>query len=140
MAKLIEKVIKMESKADIIKYQLLNYCFLNRIKLSECDMDCLVLLGLAGEQELVKFCSHEAISDELIKHERWYKEEFSSKGKKRGLFKSSQSVRNFINRQTKKGLIVKQGKSKKKIKLNPDLGIYTGGSVLLNYKIAYLES
>lgn len=139
MAQLVEKTVYM-TKSDIIRYQILTHCFINRIAISKCDLDCLMLLGIYEEQELAEFCAREEISDELIKHETWYKDEFKSKGKKKGLFGSAQTVRNFLTRQEKIGLIVKVGNSRKKIKLNPEIGIVSNGSLVLNYKMAYIES
>lgn len=138
MAQLIDKTVKM-SKADIVRYQLLTHCFINHIKLSDCDLSCLTLLGIYGEQDLAEFCSREEISDEKIRHEQWYKSDYKNKGKKKGLFGSAQTVRNFLSRQEKLGLVVKEGKSRKKIQLNPELKIACSGSIVLNYKIGYIE-
>ena len=127
------------SKADIIRYQLLTHCFIEHIKLSDCDLDCLTLLGAMGEKELAEFCSMPEISDEKIRQEKSYEEEYKNKGKKKGLFGSAQTVRNFLTRQEKNGLVSKIGTSRKKIKLNPDLSVVAEGSIVLNYKIAYIE-
>ena len=139
MAKLVEKVVYM-SHPDIIRYQLMVYCFTKRIKLSKCDLDCLTLLGMLGETELADFCSDERVSDEKIRHEQWYKDDYKDKGKKKGLFGSAQSARNFLNRQEEMGLIVKEGKGRKKIQLNPDLEVHCDGSMVINYKMAYIEN
>jgi hypothetical protein len=138
MAKVVEKIIYM-SKADIVRYQLSTHCFIERIKLSDCDLDCLTLLGQMGEKELAEFCSMAEISDELVRHEQWYKDDYKSVGKKKGLFGSAQTVRNFLTRQEKNGLVSKIGTSRKKIKLNPALSVVAEGTVVLNYKIAYIE-
>ena len=139
MATLVEKVVYM-TRADIIKYQLTVHCFTNHIRLSECDLDCLTLLGIFGETELAEFCAHEEVSDEKVKHESWYKEEFKRQGKKRVIFGSAQSVRNFLNRQEEKGLILKTGSGRKKVQLHPDLNIECEGSMVINYKMAYIEN
>ncbi len=103
---------------DIIKFQLVTYCFLNRIPISDSDLDCLSFLGQLGESELTTFCS--VVSEKKI-------------------FKSSQTVRNVITKAEKFNLILKQGNSKKKILLNPDLKIQTKGNILLDFKLYHLE-
>mgnify|MGYP000565770838 CR=1 FL=1 len=50
-----------------------------------------------------------------------------------------QSVRNALAKAEKRNLIVKQGKSKKKIKINPELKVQTDGNILLDYKIVRVE-
>ena len=57
-----------------------------------------------------------------------------------GIFKSPQSARNAIAKASKKDLITKIGKNKKKILLNPAINVQTKGSVLLDYKILGLET
>ena len=139
MAKLVEKVVRM-NQADIVRYQLMVHCFVNHIKLSKCDLDGLTLLGILGETELADFCSDERVSDEKIRHEQWYKDDYKSEGKKKGLFGSAQSARNFLNRQEEMGLITKEGKGRKKIQLNPALQIHCQGTMVINYKMAYVEN
>ena len=57
-----------------------------------------------------------------------------------GVFKSPQSARNALSKAEKKGLIIKQGKSKKKIAIHPNVNIQTEGNILLDYKFAHIES
>lgn len=139
MAKLVEKRMLVDSKIDIVRYQLLTHCFMNRIPISETDLQCLTLLGVAGEQDLSTFCNHPEISDELIRQKKgkdWYK----SQGKQ-GLYASAQTVRNVLSKYVKKNLVSKEGVGKrKKIKLNSDLEIICNGGVILDYKMAYRES
>src|SRR6218665_2985951 len=105
-----------KSKMDtwnIIKYQILTHCFLEKISVSDSDLQCLVLLSLRGESELTTFCT-----------------EVYNKN----IFKSPQTVRNALSKAEKKKLIIKQGKSKKKIIINPSINIQTKGNILLDYK------
>ena len=51
----VQKRIRM-SKNDIIKYQILTYCYINRIAVSDSDLDCLTLLATLGPIELTSFC------------------------------------------------------------------------------------
>ena len=109
----IEKKMMMNNW-DVVKYQLLTYCYLYKISVSEADLDCLTFLALEGEQELTSFCGRV--------HEK-------------KIFSSPQSVRNCLTKAVKKNLIVKEGKNKKKISINPKLSIYSNGNLLLNFKI-----
>jgi len=102
----------------IIKFQILTYCFLNNIRISEADLNCLLELVKAGETDLTSFCN----------------DIYNKK-----IFKSTQTVRNMLTRVEKEKLILKSGKSKKKIKINPELNIYSGKNFLLTYKLLSIE-
>jgi hypothetical protein len=117
-ANVVEKKIRM-SRRDIVKYQLVSHCFTNSIPHSDAELDCLTLLGVYGECDLAEFCN--LTVDENI-------------------FKVSQTVRNFLTKAEKLQLIEKEGKSRKKIKLNDGLKIQTKGTIVLDYKIFYVES
>jgi hypothetical protein len=95
------------------KYQLLTYCFLSNIHLSDAELNCLTYLALKGEQELTSFCN--------VIHEQQ-------------IFSSPQSARNCLAKLQKKGMLVKEGKNKKKIIINPALNIFSNGNVLLDFK------
>lgn len=113
---LVEKRMQMPYKA-IIKYQLITTCFISGIQLSDSELNCLTLLGICGECELADFCTS-AVEDEI--------------------FKTSQTVRNFLTKAEKRNFIVKSGSSRKKILLNPELKIQTRGNILLDYKFAHI--
>ena len=44
------------SKDEVIKYQILTFCFLNNIQISSSDLQCLHVLSKEGTIELTKFC------------------------------------------------------------------------------------
>ena len=113
----VQKRIRMEIW-DITKFQIAVHCHLNEIQVSPLDLNCLTLLALSGERELTEFCEA-AVQKEI--------------------FGSSQSVRNALTKAEKRNLIIKEGKSKKKIKINPVLRIQTDGNILLDYKIVRVE-
>lgn len=114
----VQKKEKLDKK-DTIRYQLMTHCFLNKIeKISESDIDCLALLADSGEQELNEFCKKVAAS---------------------GIFKTSQTARNSLMKSEKKKMVMKDGKSKKRIWLNPELKIQTQGNIMLDFKFLYLE-
>lgn len=114
----VQKRIRMEIW-DITKFQISVHCHLNDIPVSTLDLNCLTLLALSGERELTEFCKTAADKE---------------------IFGSSQSVRNAINKAEKRKLILKEGSSKKKIKINPGLKVQTEGNILLDYKIVRIES
>ena len=100
---------------SILKLQIMIHCELNGINISEADSNALVHLIKLGETELSLFCI-EASSDARM-------------------FKSAQSVRNFVSKAEKQKLIIKKGSTKKKISINPDLGIVTEAeNLLIDYK------
>jgi hypothetical protein len=109
----VQKKVIM-SKKDVIKFQILTHCYINRITLSDSDLECLTLLSTVGPIELSSFCFE--ASDEY------------------SIFKSEQTVRNCINKCEKNNLISKDAKNKKIVMINPNLKIQTEGSVLLDYK------
>lgn len=114
--------VDQKAKVDIdttIQYQIMTYCFFNKIQISNADLLCLAELAKQGEVELTLFCND--VTD-------------------LGIFKSPQSARNAITKASKKQLVVKNGKNKKKIYLNKTMNVQTSGTVLLDYKILGLET
>lgn len=109
----VQKKVIM-SRKDIIKFQILTHCYINRITLSDSDLECLTLLSVIGPIELSSFCFE--ASDE------------------HSVFKSEQTVRNCINKCEKNALVIKDSKNKKIVMVNPNLKIQTDGSILLDYK------
>jgi len=110
----VQKRVKMP-KWDVIKFQILTHCYINRITVSESDLNCLTLLSINEPIELTSFCYDASVEEE-------------------GIFKSPQTVRNCINKAEKNGLVVKDTNNKKVIMINPNLKIQTQGNVLLDYK------
>ena len=55
------------------------------------------------------------------------------------IFKSPQCVRNSINRIENKNLIVKTGKGRKKIYVNPEMKLQTSGNIFVNVKLLRKE-
>lgn len=110
----VKKQAKMP-KWDLVKFQILTHCYINRITVSDSDLNCLTLLSFNQPAELTSFC-YDASSEES-----W-------------IFKSSQTVRNSINKAEKKSLVIKDPNNKKFVMLNPELKIQTEGMILLDYK------
>lgn len=114
----VSKRVKMNLDS-VVKYQILTYCYLNDISVTNSDLDCLTLLAKEGEVELTEFCNLGYDND---------------------IFKSPQSVRNAVTKAEKKELIVKSGDGRKIIQINPDMNIQVEAPVLLDFKFAAVES
>jgi hypothetical protein len=114
----VDKRVKM-NRFEIVKYQILTHCYLNKISVSEADLNCLTYLALEGDQELTSFCM---------------------KAHSKKIFSSIQSVRNCLTKAEKKNLIKKEGKNRKKIYINPDVNVYSKGNILLDFKFLSLET
>jgi len=114
----VDKKAKLD-KFTIVQYQILTHCFLTGIVLSSAELTCLSMLALEGEQELNSFCQ---------------------KMHSMSIFKSAQTVRNTISKAEKNKLVVKEGKSKKRIWINNEMKVQKDGNILLNYKFLSLES
>jgi hypothetical protein len=116
----VQKRVRM-SKQDIIKYQILTYCYIKHITLSESDLNCLTFLSLNQPIELTHFC-YDASSDEEL------------------IFKSPQTVRNCINKAEKNNLVIKDPDNKKLIMINPELKLQVEGTILLDFKFLANDS
>ncbi len=114
----VDKRVQMK-QWEIVKFQILTHCYLNKIQVSDADLECLTLLSILGEQELTLFCA----------------EVFT-----RNIFQSPQTVRNALSKAERKKLILKEGRSKKRITINPNLNLQTKGNILLDYKFLAVES
>jgi hypothetical protein len=116
----VQKRVRMP-KWDVVKFQILTHCYVNRINLSDSDLNCLTLLSFNEPIELTHFCDDASSEEEPI-------------------FKSPQTVRNCINKAEKTNLVVKDEENKKLIRINPSLKIQTTGTILLDYKFLGDES
>lgn len=114
----VEKKAKINSTAAV-RFQIMTHCFLSGIVLSTSEVDCLSLLAIEGEQELNAFCQ---------------------KATTLNVFKSAQTVRNTIGKAEKFNLVIKEGKSKKKISINPSMKVQTKGNIFLDYKFIAVET
>jgi hypothetical protein len=107
----VQKRVKMP-KWDIVKFQILTHCYINKIAMSDSDLNCLTLLTFNQPIELTHFCYDASAEEDWI-------------------FKSPQTVRNCINKAEKNGLVIR---NKKLVSVNPDLKIQAEGTILLDYK------
>lgn len=128
----VDKQVKMELD-EIIRFQLITHCHIEKISLSELDLECLAHLGKLGKAELTEFCDDMAqirLDAKLKKLEPEQKKPETS----------PQTIRNVLLRAEKENLIKKEGRGRKTICLNPDMKIQTAGNILLNYKIFSIDT
>lgn len=114
----VRKNVKMDLW-NIVKFQLAVHCHLKQLNVSDLDLNCITFLALSGETELTEFCD---------------------RATKNKIFSSPQSVRNAVTKAEKRELLVKNGKNKKTILINPALNIQIEGNILLDYKILRVEA
>jgi len=111
---------------DIVKFQVVMHCHLNKIVISDSDIECITLLAMNGETELTTFCNAACEVDEKL--------EDSSLAYEHEIFKTPQSVRNSVNKIENIGLINKKGKSKKKVSVDPSMNLQSNGNIFIEIK------
>jgi len=109
----VDKRVKANTD-DVIKYQIVTYCFFNNIKITDSDLEFLKELAKNNGVDLKDLCQQ--LSDKKI-------------------FKTEQSARNAITKAEKKNLIVKDGNRGKKIYLSDELKVQSEGTILLDIKV-----
>lgn len=118
----VNKVYKKAviTKWEVVYYQLLSYCFFNKIQVSEADLNCMVLFCLEYDGDISGFCI------KVCENE---------------IFQTPQSVRNCLNKMVKKKLILRDKKNKKNTHMiNPEMGVVYEGNILLNYNFLAVET
>lgn len=113
----IEKKVKLD-KFEIVKYQLLHYCFIHKIKVNETELNCLALLGELGKIRLT---------------------EFALKVVEREILGNPATVSNCLAK-IEKSLFCRTNGGKKFIYLNPALQIVSEGNVLIELKLYKIET
>jgi hypothetical protein len=126
----VDKKVNM-SLEDIVKFQVMMYCYTHKITISEADLNCLTLLGLNKKAELSDFCNACCDPEE--------KDKDSDLPYQKVIFKTPQTVRNCIAKMKNYNIINKDGLGHSKIiELNPELSIQSEGNVLLNFKMYHI--
>jgi hypothetical protein len=123
----VDKKVNM-SLEEIIKFQIITYCYIHKITLSESDLSCLTLLGLNKKVELSDFCN--ACCDPVNR------DKDSDISYQKAIFKTPQTVRNCVAKMRNYNIISRDGS--KIIELNPELTIQQEGNILLNFKMFHL--
>lgn len=106
------------SKEQIVRFQVMVYCYMEGIRITEGDLECMVTLGLDGKTPLSVFCK---------------------KVSNTGLFSSKESARNKIDDLTEREMVIKEGNNRKIISLAPKMGIQNSGNILMDIKCLYRE-
>lgn len=127
----ITRKVRLDSRLDSIKYQLITeLVFLRKVQLIDSDLTYLSYLTVMGPIPLKEFCHQMVLAlhgPDVTTDPNKYPVRL-------------QTVRNRLNTLEKKGLVLKQGKGKKQIMLNPAIGIEAQGNVLLEYNFIYIET
>ena len=123
----VDKKVSM-SLEEIVKFQIITYCYIHKITLSESDLSCLTLLGLNKKIELSDFCN--ACCDPANR------DKDTDVLYQKAIFKTPQTVRNCVAKMKNYNIISRDGS--KVIELNPELSIQQEGNILLNFKMFHL--
>ena len=127
---IVEKKVSMTLE-QIIKFQIITYCYVHNITLSEADLNCLTLLGLNKKADLSDFCNA------CCAHENRDKEPTVLHTKV--IFKTPQTVRNCLAKMKNYNIISKDVMGHNKtVEINPDLKIQIEGNILLNSKVYHI--
>jgi len=127
------------SRWGLIRYQILSWCALRGIQITNADLDMLVLLAILGKTKLSTFC------EELIKTEsscgtkiKKYK---GTEKEYKYIFDSCQSARNALSKMSELGLVSRKGRNKSNIQvwINPLMEIHTDANLLINYQLLCLD-
>lgn len=113
MALKISKTIQL-TQTEMIRYQLIHYCFMKNIRLNNTQINCLTLLGELGTTPLRKFC--QLAADQKI-------------------LANSTAVQNCLYQMDGKGVYVKKKQDRLVVFLDPSLNILTEGSILIELKL-----
>ena len=100
---------------DIIRVQIFFHCFVNKISLSDNEIDCLAILSSFSECNLSLFCG------KVVEYK---------------VFKSPQTVRNFIVKAISNGMVERNGSS---IRISQKMNICRDNNMLLKYDLLYVS-
>lgn len=124
----VTRKVRLDSLVTAVKYQLITeLVFLRKQSIIDNDLTYLALLGAWGPTPLKDFCN------KAVKHVFGFHDLDNYAVR-------VQAVRNRLNLLEKRGFIVKEGRSKKVIKLSSGLPIENTGNILLEYNFIYVET
>ena len=128
-AKQVNKRVRM-TLDNIIRYQIITHCFISGITISDSELEGLLLLSVNGECDLSEFANAACDPKHRTKESILPHQEV--------VFKTPQTVRNFLSKAQKEGLILKNGTSRKKVSINPELQMQFEGNIVLDFKMAHI--
>lgn len=127
----VTRKVRLDSRLDSIKYQLITeLMFLRKHPLIDTDLTYLALLVQWGPIPLKEFC-HKAVL-------HIYGATIVTDVEKHPV--RVQTVRNRLGIMEKRGLIIKDGKGKKILRINPNIPVSITGNTLLEYNFLYIET
>jgi hypothetical protein len=107
------------------------YCYFQGFSLSDSELECLVLLALNNEADISDFCNASCKESERDREPNLpYVQD---------IYANPQVVRNYLNKMERIGLIIKEGRNRKKIYLSADIQLQALGNILLDYKFIHVE-
>lgn len=129
--KKLTRKIRLDSKFDAIKYQLITeLVFLRKQSIIDSDLIYLTLLGEWGAMSLKEFCHRSVLY--------LFGQDSANDGVKHPV--RVQTVRNRLSILEKRGFIVKSGRGNKTISLNPHIPISVENNILLEYNFLHIET
>lgn len=109
-----KKHLKMEL-FDIVKFQIISYCFFEKLSLNDTELNCLTLLGIMGKTRLIDFCR---------------------KAAEEGYLGNATAVNNCMRGIEKGKFFMKEKNAGKKlIFLNPEMQVQSQGNILIKYML-----
>ena len=115
---IVEKKAFM-SLRELVKFQILTHCYIEKVSLNDSELDCLALLSMEHPIEINEFCK-KVVTD--------------------GIFKSTQTARNCLVKLDDLKLLEKEGKNKKILHLSKSLLVYHQGNIVFNVKFGHVAS
>jgi hypothetical protein len=91
---------------------------LNEIKTSPNELGTLSYLAMWGEMNISDFCQQ--VSD-------------------KGVYGNPQTVRNFLLKSIKSGLVIRKGKGDKIVVLSESIQVLSEGNIVINMKVYHAE-
>ena len=120
---------------ELIRFQIIIYCSVNHIKMSDPLIDTLSLLALLDKSDLKTFCGRLTTtylsSGARVKRKSGKDKEYPF------IFNSEQSARNFVLKLVKQGLIIKD---KHSVFINPSVRVVTQQHNILNYQFVAIDT
>lgn len=116
-ATLVDKKVRLDI-FDIVRYQIIHYCFINRIRLNDTEINLLALMGEVGKIKM---------------------QDFGRLATKRSIVGSAAVGLNALMKLERSDLFIKEGHGKKIVYLNPKLNVFSEGSIVINLRLIKLD-
>jgi hypothetical protein len=117
---IVKKRARIE-KSLLLTLHISTECLLRGIHVTKAELECLVLLSFESESSLATFCNN--VVD-------------------KGIFSNPQTVRNFLAKSEKQGIVEKiqvPMSNKKNVSINKEFTFTQEENILLDYKFSYVS-